>query len=179
MQKVSKNNREQSTWLSACFESFILHAILLQGELICCFILQGDPNQNLRFLLAITLKICVFDLMLVKPKCVWEVYIYFENCKQTAEKSKWMYASQMHFGFTNMGSKVDRFRFITSQRVKNGTRTPCTCTLAYVGKHSVRKILPYWVGNSVSNLNVKVNIIMKKNSMNKHLLYVLLCSLMR
>ena len=56
---------------------------------------QGDPNQNLRFLLAITQKICVSDPMLVKPKCVWEAYIYFKdckqtatNCKQTAEKSK-------------------------------------------------------------------------------------------
>ena len=50
--------------------------------------LQGDPNQNLRFLLAITLKIYISDPMLVKPKCVWEVYIYFENCKQTAENCK-------------------------------------------------------------------------------------------
>ena len=51
-------------------------------------LLQGDPNQNLRFLLAITLKICFSDPMLVKPKCVWEVYIYFENCKQRAENCK-------------------------------------------------------------------------------------------
>ena len=51
-------------------------------------LLQGDPNQNLRFLLAITLKICFSDPMLVKPKCVWEACIYFENCKQTAENSK-------------------------------------------------------------------------------------------
>ena len=62
--------------------------------------IQVDPNQNLRFLLGITLKICVSDPMLVKPKCVRGVYIYFknctqtaENCKQTAERSKWMYAS--------------------------------------------------------------------------------------
>ena len=26
--------------------------------------------------------------MLVKPKCVWEAYIWFENCKQTAENCK-------------------------------------------------------------------------------------------
>ena len=32
--------------------------------------LQGDPNQNVKFLLAITLKICISDPMLVKPKCV-------------------------------------------------------------------------------------------------------------
>ena len=47
---------------------------------------QGDPNQNLKFLLAITLKVCISDPLLVKPKCVWEASIYFENCKQTAEK---------------------------------------------------------------------------------------------
>ena len=40
--------------------------------------LQGDPNQNIKFLLAITLKICVSDPILVKPKCVLEVYIYFD-----------------------------------------------------------------------------------------------------
>ena len=31
---------------------------------------QGDPNQNLKFLLAITLKIFIFEPMLVKPECV-------------------------------------------------------------------------------------------------------------
>ena len=41
--------------------------------------LQGDPNQNLKFVLAITLKICISDPMLVKPKCVWEVksFLFF------------------------------------------------------------------------------------------------------
>ena len=33
-------------------------------------IIQGDPNQNLKCLLAITLKLCISDPMLVKPKCV-------------------------------------------------------------------------------------------------------------
>ena len=47
-------------------------------------------------------------------KCVWEVYIYFENCKQTAEKSRLMYASQTHFGLSNMGLKVRHFRVISS-----------------------------------------------------------------
>ena len=39
---------------------------------------QGDPNQNLRFLLAITLKISISDPMFRKPKCVWDAYIYFD-----------------------------------------------------------------------------------------------------
>ena len=33
---------------------------------------QGDPNQNLLILMAITLKISISDPMLVQPKCVWE-----------------------------------------------------------------------------------------------------------
>ena len=40
--------------------------------------IQGDPNQNLKFLLAIILKLCISDPLLVKPKCVLEVYIYFD-----------------------------------------------------------------------------------------------------
>ena len=32
--------------------------------------LQDDPNQNLKCLLAITLKRCISDPMLVKPNCV-------------------------------------------------------------------------------------------------------------
>ena len=39
-------------------------------------VLQGDPNQNLKFVLAITLKICISDPILVKPNCVWEVEVY-------------------------------------------------------------------------------------------------------
>ena len=48
---------------------------------------QGDPNQSLLIQMAITLKICISDPMLVKPKCVLEVYIYFDNYKQTADKN--------------------------------------------------------------------------------------------
>ena len=64
--------------------------------------IQADPNQNLKFVLAITLKVCISDSMLVKPKWVWGAYIYFENYKQTAENEN---KCQMHFDFTNMGQK--------------------------------------------------------------------------
>ena len=40
---------------------------------------QGNPNQNLTFVLAITLKICISDPRLVNQKCVWEVKVYFEK----------------------------------------------------------------------------------------------------
>ena len=39
---------------------------------------QSDPNQNLLIQMAITLKIHMSDPMLVKPKCVSEVCIYFQ-----------------------------------------------------------------------------------------------------
>ena len=33
---------------------------------------QGDPNQNLLIQMAITVKIFIFDHLLLKPKWVWE-----------------------------------------------------------------------------------------------------------
>ena len=36
-----------------------------------------------------------------------------------------MYNLQTHIGFTNLWSNKPRFCVISSQRVKNGTRTPC------------------------------------------------------
>ena len=38
--------------------------------------LQGDPNQNFPFQMAITLKLSYSDPMLVKPKCVWEAAVF-------------------------------------------------------------------------------------------------------
>ena len=59
---------------------------------------------------------CIFDPMLVKPKCVWEAVVYSKKCKQTAEKCKQIFenwkkstASQPHFGFTNIGSNMHHF----------------------------------------------------------------------
>ena len=40
---------------------------------------QGDPNQNLKCHLAITLKLCISDPMLAKPKWVLEAYNFFEK----------------------------------------------------------------------------------------------------
>ena len=37
-----------------------------------------------------------------------------------------MYKIQTHIGFTNLWSNMPRICVISSQRVKNGTRTPCT-----------------------------------------------------
>ena len=63
--------------------NFFIDMVLYTGMYI-----QGDPNQKLLIQIAITLKICISDPKLVKPKCVLEAYIYFENCKQTTENCK-------------------------------------------------------------------------------------------
>ena len=51
-------------------------------------LVQGDPNQDFRFQMAVTLKLSPSDAMLVKPKCVREAvgFFFLKNCKQTAEK---------------------------------------------------------------------------------------------
>ena len=40
-----------------------------------------------------------------------------------------MYKLQRHIGFTNLWSNMPRICVISSQRVKNGTRTPCTAAI--------------------------------------------------
>ena len=44
-------------------------------SILITYILQGDPNQNLLFQLALSLNVGIPDPMLVKPKCVWELEI--------------------------------------------------------------------------------------------------------
>ena len=44
--------------------------------------LQGDPNRNFWFQMAITLKLSISDPMLVKPKCVWEAVVFFNFRKK-------------------------------------------------------------------------------------------------
>ena len=39
-----------------------------------------------------------------------------------------IYNPQTHFGFTNLWSNMPRYWVASSQKVKNGTRTPCTVT---------------------------------------------------
>ena len=54
----------------------------------------------------------IWPYVLVKPKCIWEAVEYLKNCKQTAvkfSKIEKTYASQTHFGFTNIGSNMHRF----------------------------------------------------------------------
>ena len=77
--------------LCVCVTSFCYRSKIVKHAIIKDNIsnnIQGDPNQNSKFLFAISLKLCYCDLILVKPKFIRDAYIYSENCKQTAEKSK-------------------------------------------------------------------------------------------
>ena len=53
----------------------------LQNDIANLFkIATGWPKSKLKFVLARTLKTCIFDpSMLGKPKCVWEMKVYFEK----------------------------------------------------------------------------------------------------
>ena len=39
-------------------------------------VVQGDPNQNFRFQMAVALSVFISDPMLVKLKCVWEAVVF-------------------------------------------------------------------------------------------------------
>ena len=69
------------------------------------FLIQGDPNQNLLFQMAITLKIRISDPMLVKPKCVLAASIYFHFSAVCLQFSKINGGLRIYFDITNMGQK--------------------------------------------------------------------------
>ena len=60
-----------------------------------------------------------------------------------------MYKLQTHFGFTNLWSKVASFWAGSSQKVKNGTRTPCKYLLCKVGL--------CWSHDSISHPNANMS----------------------
>ena len=95
-------------------------------------IIQGDPNQNFPFQMAITLKLSSSDPMLVKPKCVWEAAVFFSILKFffifqlfVYNFSKKAATSQTHFGFINIGSKELSFGFTAISKGKLWFRAPC------------------------------------------------------
>ena len=77
---------------------------------------QGDPNRNFLFQIAVSLKRSIFDPSLVKPKCVLGVADFFQFsavclqfsavCLQFPKKSATL---QTHFGLYNMGSNIHSF----------------------------------------------------------------------
>ena len=57
----------------------------------------GNPYQNLLIQMTLTLKICIFDPMLVKPKCVFEASIDLRKIvnKQLKNENKWRPAKHL------------------------------------------------------------------------------------
>ena len=87
--------------------------------------------------MAVELKWCIFDPILVKPKCVWEAVVYLKNCKQTSEKCELIFenwkktklldtTSQTHFGLTNIGSNMHRFSSTAIYFWQFSIGTPCS-----------------------------------------------------
>ena len=79
----------------------------------------------MKFVLAITLKMSVSDPMLVKPKCVWELSVFFNFQKFVYIFQLFVYnfsnkidGSQTHFGFSNIGSEMLIFRVIAKTNFK-------------------------------------------------------------
>ena len=49
----------------------------------------GETNHDLLFQMAISIKLSNYvHTVLIKPKCVWDVVVFFLNHKQTADKWK-------------------------------------------------------------------------------------------
>ena len=106
-------------------------------------LLQSDPNQNFSLHMAVTLRLCISDPTLVKPKCVWEVALFLKNCKQTAEKFKQILNKKpcrfsKHFGFAIVRWEMHGFREI--------------CNFFYIRKKAPK--IKSWWRNSDTYLSV-------------------------
>ena len=51
----------------------------------CRFELQRVLFEKLQKQKVVVQNRCIFDVILVNPKCVWEAVVYMKNCKQTAK----------------------------------------------------------------------------------------------
>ena len=79
-------------------------------------VLQGVPNQNLGFHIAVTLERSILDPLLVKPKCVLGVADFFSFQLFVYNFQLFVYnfpkksaTLQTHFGLYNTGSNVHSF----------------------------------------------------------------------
>ena len=95
--------------------------------------IAGCSNQNYQKWMPIELKRCIFDLKLVKPKCVLEAVVYFWKIlnKQLKIVNKFKefektIASQTYFGFTNIGSNIHHFSSVYFWWFSIGAGAPCT-----------------------------------------------------
>ena len=91
------------------------------------------------------------------------VYVYFIiKIQKIPLLANEMYKLQTHFGFTNLCSKVASFCPVSSQKVKNWTRTPCMniwytlsriwyeCKYGFI-EYTQTFICTYYLGNILDN----------------------------
>ena len=72
-------------------------------------LVQGDPNRNFLFQIAPLLNWYIFDPMLVKPKCVWQVAVFFSVSWffQAFEIYVWKIARIKHQRLWSWGKALD------------------------------------------------------------------------
>ena len=68
--------------------------------------IQGVSFEILQFQMAVAQKLCIFDLMLVKPKCVWEAVVFF-NVSWIFHQIE-IYRWKMTKTFTKLRGLMDR-----------------------------------------------------------------------
>ena len=64
-----------------------------------------------------------------------------------------IYNPQTHFGFTNLWSNMPRYWVASSQKVKNGTRTPCISITAFLRFASIFS----YFQNEISDMTILCN----------------------
>ena len=113
--------------------------------------------------MAVALKLCILDPKLVKPKCVWEAVDFFNFRKFVYIFELFVYnfskkttISQTHFGFTNLGSKMHRFRATAIYFWQFSIGTPCK----RIFRQQLQQVKP---GIPIRSWNLRMN---KKDEIN-------------
>ena len=109
-------------------------------------ILQGVLFEQWKFQMAVALKGCNFDPMLVKPKCVWELVDFLKNCNKNQLK------------IVNKFSKIEKFYHISNafwlykHRVKSAQFQHSILQPFTLNKFIWNTL--YWHPKSSSNINL-------------------------
>ena len=113
-------------------KSGLMHSASCPFKVTNVMVIHCDPNQNLKFVLAITLKVCISDPMLVKPKCVWEVKVFYFSavCLQFFKKKNfhlsntfWLYQPRVRNAY---------FQNYSQKRISNFDLGHPVCYETYV-----------------------------------------------
>ena len=89
---------------------------LISRKIWCSLCYRVTQKKICYFIqMVMALKICILDLMLVEPKCVWVIQVYFRFsavCLQILAlcyRFLKIWSTKTHFGSTNMGSNMHIF----------------------------------------------------------------------